>query len=98
MFRSRTRHMRGHAAIIAWSYLTLNKSRKLAGLQSPAACATRAGGDCDPTSRIMTFLNPRKRRITERGPEAGVRGASPGVWVRRTRGACTRIQRGVYPL
>jgi len=31
-------------------------------------------------------LHPRKRRNTERGPEAGVRGASPGVWVRRTGG------------
>ena len=25
-------------------------------------------------------------------------GASPGMWVRRQGGACTRIQRGVYPL
>jgi len=35
----------GHAAIFAWSDLILDRSRKLAGLQSPAACATRAGGD-----------------------------------------------------
>ena len=33
--------MWGHAAIFAWS-------RKVAGLQSPAACATRAGGVFDP--------------------------------------------------
>jgi len=26
----------------------LNRSRKLVGLQSPAACATRAGSDSDP--------------------------------------------------
>jgi len=26
----------------------LDRSRKLVGLQSPAACATRAGGDSDP--------------------------------------------------
>ena len=34
----------------------------------------------------VILLNPRKRRHTERGPEAGVRGSSPGVWVRRTGG------------
>ena len=38
----------GHAAISAWSDLVLDRSRKLVGLQSPAACATRAGGDSDP--------------------------------------------------
>ena len=47
----------------------------------------------------QTLLHPRKTRSTERGLEAGVRGASPGVWVRRTGGgACARIHRGVYPL
>ena len=35
MFRSRTRRVRGHAAIFAWSYLVLDRSRKLVGLQSP---------------------------------------------------------------
>ena len=30
------------------------------------------------------FIAPPEE--TERGPEAGVRGASPGVWVRRTGG------------
>jgi len=36
--------------------------------------------------RDLGLLHPRKRRNTERGPKAGVRGASPGVWVRRTGG------------
>ena len=48
MFRSRIRRALGHAAICAWSDLILGRSRKLVGLQSPAACATRAGGDSDP--------------------------------------------------
>ena len=48
MFRSRIRRVWGHAAIFAWSDLILDRSRKLVGLQSPAACATRAGGDSDP--------------------------------------------------
>ena len=34
--------------ISAWSELILDRSRKLVGLQSPAACATRVGGDSDP--------------------------------------------------
>ena len=38
----------GHAAIFAWSDLILDRSRKLVGLQSPAACASRVGGDSDP--------------------------------------------------
>ena len=41
MFRSRIRRVWGHAAIFAWSDLILDRSRKLVGLQSPAACATR---------------------------------------------------------
>ena len=48
MFRSKIHRTWGHAAIFAWSDLILNRSRKLVGLQSPAACATRAGGDSDP--------------------------------------------------
>jgi len=48
MFRSRTRLMWSHAAILAGSNLVLDRSRKLAGLQSPAACATLAVGDSDP--------------------------------------------------
>ena len=42
-------------------------------------------------------LHPRKRRNTERGPEAGVRGASPGVLVRRTGGGMCAYTEGVYP-
>ena len=37
-----------HAAIFARSDLVLDRSRKLVGLQSPAACAARAGGDSGP--------------------------------------------------
>ena len=48
MFRSRIRRVRGHAAVFAWSDLILDRSRKLVGLQSPAACTTQAGGDSDP--------------------------------------------------
>ena len=48
MFRSRIRRVWGHAAVFVWSDLVLDRSRKLVGLQSPAACATRAGGDSDP--------------------------------------------------
>ena len=39
--------MWGHAAVFTWSDLILDRSRKLVDLQSPAACATRAGGDSD---------------------------------------------------
>ena len=48
MFRPRTRRVWGHAAVFAWSDLILDRSCKLVGLQSPAACATRAGGDSGP--------------------------------------------------
>jgi len=48
VFRSKIRRMWGYAAIFTWSDLILDRSRKLVGLQSPAACATRAGGDSDP--------------------------------------------------
>ena len=40
--------MCGHAAVFAWSDLTLDRSRKLFGLQLSAAFATSAGGDFDP--------------------------------------------------
>jgi len=48
MFRSRARRVRGHAAIFSWSNFITDRGLKLVGLQSPAACATRAGGDSDP--------------------------------------------------
>jgi len=38
----------GSYGLFAWSGLVLDRSRKLVGLQSPAACATRAGGDSGP--------------------------------------------------
>jgi len=48
MFRSRTRRVLGHAAVFAWSNLILDRSRKLVGLQSPAACDAPTVGDSDP--------------------------------------------------
>jgi len=51
MSRSRTRRVWG-AAVFAWSGLILDRSRKLVGLQSPAACATR--GDSDPNFENYT--------------------------------------------
>jgi len=47
MSRSRIRRVWDHAAIFAWNDLILDRSRKLVCLQSPAACATRAGADSD---------------------------------------------------
>jgi len=45
MFRAKIRRVWGHAAVFAWSDLALDRSRKLVGMQSTAARATRAGGD-----------------------------------------------------
>jgi len=61
MFRSRIRPVWGHAAIFAWSYLILDRSRKLVCLQPPAACATRAGGDSYHNFEkcgLFQFLSP----------------------------------------
>ena len=38
----------GSCSHIRLERLILDRSRKLVGLQSPAACATRVGGDSDP--------------------------------------------------
>ena len=59
MFRSRNRRMWGHAAIFAWSDLIVDRSRKLVGLQSPAACATRAGGDSGLNFENYDFFHAR---------------------------------------
>jgi len=58
MFRSRTRRAWGHATAFAWSDLILDRSCKLVGLQSLVACATRAGGDSDQTSKTTTSSTP----------------------------------------
>jgi len=52
MFRTRIHRVWVHANVSAWSDLILDRSRKLSGLQSLAACATRAGGDSDPNFEI----------------------------------------------
>ena len=51
--------MWGQGAIFAWSDLILDRSRKLVGLQSPAACATRAGGDSDPNFENYDIFHAR---------------------------------------
>ena len=48
MSRSRIRRVWGHAAVFTWSDLISDRSRKLVGLKSSAACATRVGGDSGP--------------------------------------------------
>ena len=76
MFRSRTRRVWGHAAVFAWSDLILDRSRKLVCLQSPAACATRAGGDPDfENCGIFHAQSPD----TGRGVHACVRGGRTGM-------------------
>ena len=57
-----------HAAIFAWNDLTLDRSRKLVGLQSLETCATRSlqspaafatpvGGDSGPNFENCDFFN-----------------------------------------
>ena len=57
MFCSRIRRVWGHAAIFAWNDLILDRSRKLVGLQSPTACATRLDGDSDPNFENYDLFN-----------------------------------------
>ena len=57
MFRSRIRRVWGHVAIFASSDLILDRSRKLVGLQSSAACATRAEGDSDPNFETFDLFH-----------------------------------------
>ena len=82
MFRSRIRRVWGHAAIFAWSDLILDRSRKLVGLQSPAACATRAGGDSDPNFENYDLFHAQSPD-TGRGVHARSWRANRDVDVRR---------------
>ena len=66
VFRSRTRRVWDHAAMFSWSGLILDRSRKLVRLQSPAACATRAGGDPDPHFENCNLFHAQSPD-TERG-------------------------------
>ena len=68
MFRIRTRRLWGHAAVFAWSDLIL-RSRKFVGLQSPAACATRAGGDSNPNFENCDLFHAQSQD-TGRGSHA----------------------------
>jgi len=63
MFRSRTSRAWGHAAVFAWSDLILDRNRRLVGLQSPTACATRAGGDSDPNTENYDFFHAKSPDI-----------------------------------
>ena len=82
MFRSRNRRAWGHTAIFAWSDLILDRSRKLVGLQSPAACATRASGDSGLNFENYDPFHARSPD-TERGAHARSWRANRDVDVRR---------------
>ena len=78
MFRSRNQRVWGHAAIFAWSDLILDRSRKLVGLQSPAACATRVGGDSDPNFENYDLFHAQSPD-TGCGVHVRVRGGRTGM-------------------
>ena len=82
MFPSRIRRVWGHAAIFAWSDLILDRSRKLVDLQSPAACATRAGDDSGPKLENYDLFRAQSPD-TGRGVHAGSWRANRDVDVRR---------------
>ena len=75
VFRSRIRRVWGHAAVFAWSGLVLDRSSKLVGLLSPAACATRVGGDPGPDFEDCGFSTPNPR--TRGAVYTPVRGGAP---------------------
>ena len=82
MFGSRICLVWGHAVIFAWSDLISDRSRKLVGLQSPAACTTRAGGDSDPNF-VNCGLFHAQAPDTERGVHARSWRANRDVDVKR---------------
>ena len=84
MSRSRIRRVWvwGHAAIFAWSDFILDRSRKLVGLQSPATCATRAGGDSGPNFENYVLFHAQSPG-TGRGVHARSWRANRDVNVRR---------------
>jgi len=68
------------------SSLWVKKLRRPAFEFRHIAASVDARGNVTAMCFEFPLLHPWKRRKTERSPEAGVRGASPGVWVRRTGG------------
>jgi len=82
MFRSMIRRTWGHAAVFAWSDLIFDRSRKLVGLQSPAACAARAGGDSGPIFKNCDLFHAQSSD-TEYGAHARSWRANRDVDVRR---------------
>ena len=85
IFRSRIRRAWGHAAVFAWSDFILDYSRKLVGLQSPVACAMRAGGYSDPNFEKFD-LSHAQSPDTGRGVHARSWRANRDADVRRTAG------------
>jgi hypothetical protein len=73
----------GSCSHFCLSYLILDRSRKLVGLQSPAACATRAGGDSDPNFENYYDLFHAQSPDTGRGVHARSWRANRDVDVRR---------------
>jgi len=57
-------------AFFAWSDLILDRSRKLVGLQSPAACATRVDGYSDPNFESQDLCHVKSPPDTGRGVHA----------------------------
>ena len=68
--------MWGHAAIVAWSNLILD--RGLIWLQPPAACATRAGGGFDTNFESYCDLFHAQSPDTGRGAHT-IRGGPTGT-------------------
>jgi len=62
----------GSCGQFAWSDLILDRSRKLVGLQSTAACATRVGGDSDLDFEICDLFHAQS-------PDTG-RGVHTRTW------------------
>ena len=82
MFPSRIRRVWGNATVFAWSDLSLDRSRELVGLQSPAACTTRVGGDSDPNFENYDLFHAESPD-TGNGAHAGSWRANRDVDVRR---------------
>jgi len=82
MLRLKTRRVWGHAAVFACSALIFDRSCKLVGLQSPAACATRAYGNSGPHFEDHDFFQAQSPD-TGRGAHARSWRANRDVDVRR---------------
>jgi len=86
MFRSGARRVWGHAAVFAWSNLIFDRSWKLVGRQSPAICATRAGGKSG-----SNFENNDFYTSSNRTPNAAFTSVTPEAAPRHNRNSCARV-------